>query len=280
LSRAGTNGSGAGHQIVVVTSRKDLPADLPGVVTANEFLTGGARWAKPRATVVNLCRSLRYLSKGYYVSLLGSARDQRVLPGVEAVREVTNRYTLLHALEQDDVPCVEETDEALARKRTPGEEARVLVALGHAADRRFQRAASALWRRWPVPLLRVTFRHEAKTWKVLDVEPASIAALKDDERALLVEELRAGRAAGPLSRRKVQDKRASIVILYDEEDVFGPSTRSSSASPRRRACTCAGWASARSRGWATTTRSSCALSRASTSRPSAGPPAPRRWACP
>ena len=125
MSRAArSNGSGAGHQIVVVTSRKDLPEGLDGVVTANEFLTGGARWAKPRATVVNLCRSLHYLSKGYYVSLLASARDQRALPGVETLREVTNRHTLLRHLEEDDVPCVEETDETLARKRIEHDEGR------------------------------------------------------------------------------------------------------------------------------------------------------------
>lgn len=217
-------GQGAGHQIVVVTSTKDLPGLTEGVVTANEFLTGGARWAKPRATVVNLCRSLRYLSKGYYVSLLASARDQRALPGVETLREVQNRHSLLRGLEEDDVPCVEETDEALARKRTPGEEARVLVCLGRAADPRFQRAASAIYRRWPVPVLEVTFRHAPPHWKVLDVEPGSVTSLTPEGRRLLVEELRAERPAGPLPRRKAEDKRASVAILYDEEDVFGPST--------------------------------------------------------
>lgn len=222
--RGGAAPRAALQQIVVVTSRRDLPGFDEGVVTANEFLTGGARWAKPRATVVNLCRSLRYLSKGYYVSLLASARDQRALPGVETLREVTNRHVLLRGLEEDLVPCVEEADESLARRRTPGEEVRVLVALGRAADARFQRAASAIYRRWPVPLLQVTLRLEAKVWKVLDVEPVSVNRLDDGGRALLLAELKAGRGAGPLSRRKAEDKRASIAILYDEEDVFGPST--------------------------------------------------------
>ncbi len=213
-----------GQPIVVVSRREDLPGLTEGVVTANEFLTGGARWARPRATVVNLCRSLRYLSKGYYVSLLATARDQRVLPGVETLREVQNRHSLLRGLEEDDVPCVEEADESRARRRTPGEEARVVVVLGRALDERFQRAASAIYRRWPVPVLELTLRHEGSAWKVLDVEPSSVAALDAAGLRALRDELTSGRAAGPLSRRKAEDKRASVAILYDEEDVFGPST--------------------------------------------------------
>lgn len=216
-------------QIVVVTSKADAAALSPGaageVVTANEFLTGGARWGRPRATVVNLCRSLRYLSKGYYVSLLASARDQRVLPGVETLRQLGERHTLVRQLEEADVPTWEGPAEGeRARRVAPGEQVSVLACFGTATDARFRRACAAIYRCFPVPLLRVTLRLQEKEWRVFDVEVTPLHQLAPAERAHLAQELADLRGVGPLSRRKAQDKRASIAILYEEQDIFGPST--------------------------------------------------------
>ena len=49
---------------------------------ARVFLTDPA-WTQLRgARVVNLCKSYRYQSRGYYVSLLSEARGHRALPKV------------------------------------------------------------------------------------------------------------------------------------------------------------------------------------------------------
>ncbi len=217
------------QQIVVVTNKADADALSPGaagaVVTANEFLTGGARWARPRATVVNLCRSLRYLSKGYYVSLLASAREQRVLPGVETLRQLAERHTLVRQLDEADVPSWKGPAEGeRARRVAPDEQVKVLACFGTATDARFRRACAAIYRLFPVPLLRVTLRLQEKEWRVFDVDVTPLHQLTPAERLHLAQELSDLRGVGPLSRRKAQDKRASIAILYDEPDVFGPST--------------------------------------------------------
>jgi glutathione synthase/RimK-type ligase-like ATP-grasp enzyme/gamma-glutamyl:cysteine ligase YbdK (ATP-grasp superfamily) len=190
------------------------------VVTANEFLTGGARWARPRATVVNLCRSLRYLSKGYYVSLLAAARDQRALPGVETLRQLGERAVLLRQLEEADVP----TAGAPPGAGKAAERVRVACCLGTAVDARHQRIAAAVYRIFPVPLLELRLVAAGKGWAVEDVEPLSLADLDEAGRAVLATELGDPHGVGPLSRRKARDVHASIAILYDEEDVFGPST--------------------------------------------------------
>jgi glutathione synthase/RimK-type ligase-like ATP-grasp enzyme/gamma-glutamyl:cysteine ligase YbdK (ATP-grasp superfamily) len=213
------------QQIVVVTHAADLEGLGEGVVTANEFLTGGAAWARPRATVVNLSRSLRYLSKGYYVSLLAAARDQRALPGVDTLRQVAERHAMERQLEEAGVPCFDPSpDGRRAGRPAPGEQVRVFAALGRALDPRHRRLCAAVYRTFPLPLLRATLRLQAKEWRVVDVEPTPLHLLAPEERALLLEELRAAHGAAPLSRRRALDKRASLAVLFDGEDLFGPST--------------------------------------------------------
>ena len=70
--------------MVVVQDPRDA-AGLPDemVVDADRYLEGGEELSDPRAVVVNLCRSTRYRSRGYYVSLLADARRQQVIPSVE-----------------------------------------------------------------------------------------------------------------------------------------------------------------------------------------------------
>ena len=55
---------------------------------ADAYLAGENGLADPRWSVVNLCRSWRTLSKGYYVSLLADARGQEVIPTVDAIELV------------------------------------------------------------------------------------------------------------------------------------------------------------------------------------------------
>jgi glutathione synthase/RimK-type ligase-like ATP-grasp enzyme/gamma-glutamyl:cysteine ligase YbdK (ATP-grasp superfamily) len=91
-------------------------------------------------------------------------------------------------------------------------------------DPEHQRACAAVYRLWPIPLLSVRFQKDEEGWKVVHVAPTPVNRLSPGERALLVAELEAGRAAGSLSRPKSPDKRAAIAVLYDEQDPFGPST--------------------------------------------------------
>lgn len=45
----------------------------------------------PRTRVINLCKNNKYLSNGYYCSLLAEARDQAVIPSVATLNNLRNR---------------------------------------------------------------------------------------------------------------------------------------------------------------------------------------------
>ena len=54
------------------------------------------------AKVFNLCRSYRYQSLGYYVSLLAAARGHRPLPGVTAMQDLKSHHIIRHVSDELD----------------------------------------------------------------------------------------------------------------------------------------------------------------------------------
>jgi len=249
--------------LVVVQDPRDaegLPGEL--VVEADRYLEGGGDLAEPRATVVNLCRSTRYGSRGYYVSLLADARGQQAIPSVETSEGLQEPYGRFRALQEAGVPTVDaaemrvrartlpghapapapESDEeggarpafpvplvrgedGRCRPARPGEYVDTLVHLGRCADPRFQRAALAVYREWPAPVLRLQLVHEEEEWKVTQVAAAAPHHLSPDERAELVRALadpeRVVRRGREVPRETV---RASIAVLVDPGDPFSPSS--------------------------------------------------------
>jgi len=245
--------------VIVVSSRSDLPELGAGVVTADEYLVPRAE--QPRhATVVNLCRSYRYRSKGYYVSLIADARGQRVLPAVETLEELSEPFGLFRVLREAGIPTLE-VSEMRARSRASaagqgegdgdgdqtgspsappegnggrveamksrggGRVVQALVIFGECGPLEFREAAAAAYRAWPIPLLRLTFIRGAGQWWVADAEPVSLKKLDGSERAELVARL-SGDDLGAIrgGMPPLKTKRASIAVLFEEDEPFSPST--------------------------------------------------------
>ena len=79
--------------LVIVSKAGDWPLEIPGVevVLARDYLVDPI-WVNERSVrVFNLCRSYRYQSTGYYVSLLAVARKHRPLPDLMVVLDMKSR---------------------------------------------------------------------------------------------------------------------------------------------------------------------------------------------
>ncbi|MFL5385647.1 MAG: glutamate-cysteine ligase family protein [Longimicrobiaceae bacterium] len=245
--------------LVVVQDPRDAEGLPPGlVVEADRYLEGGGDLAEPRLTVVNLCRSTRYGSRGYYVSLLADARGQQAIPSVETSEGLQEPYGRFRALQEAGVPTVDAAEMRVRARSAPGhapsaadgdgerpsfpvplvrgedgrcrparagEYVETLVHLGRCADPRFHRAALAVYREWPAPVLRLQLVHEDEEWKVTQVAAAAPHHLTPEERTQLVHALadpeRVVRRGREAPRETV---RASIAVLVDPGDPFSPSS--------------------------------------------------------
>jgi glutathione synthase/RimK-type ligase-like ATP-grasp enzyme/gamma-glutamyl:cysteine ligase YbdK (ATP-grasp superfamily) len=244
--------------VIVVSERSDLP-ELPRtrVITADRYL-GGEEDFGPGTTIVNLCRSYRYRTKGYYVSLLADARGHVALPTVETVEALAEPFAIFRVLHEAGIPTLDLADLRARRRSLPStitpvddvddrltgaplqiggggsagnragegaEAAEVLAFFGQCADSRFRAAAQAAYREWPTPVLRLQFLLEEGDWKVAQVALVPLSQLTPDERRPLLDavgdEKAIARRGSPTPR---DTTRASIAVLFDEDDPFAPSS--------------------------------------------------------
>lgn len=78
------------------------------VVSAKAYLTDSRYAAMKNARVFNLCRSYRYQSVGYYVSLLAAARDHRAIPSVTTMQDFRSQ-TIIRTLAEDIDELIQKT---------------------------------------------------------------------------------------------------------------------------------------------------------------------------
>jgi hypothetical protein len=78
------------RKIVVVNNPEDWEyntSEEVEVVLAKTYLTDTSFTEIKNARVFNLCRSYKYQSTGYYVSLLAEARGHKAIPNVTTIQD-------------------------------------------------------------------------------------------------------------------------------------------------------------------------------------------------
>ncbi len=242
----------------------DLPGmqDLMGaseVVSADQYISGEGRTLDEGLTVVNLCRSYHYLSRGYYVSLLGEARHHRIIPSLETVQAITDPFVYFRMLREAGLETIDyriarggrrllprlivpdpagrepdipqqalipasTADDAVRYERIQGTYQDVTSVLGRTTQPEFRRVASAIFRTYPVPLLRIRLYWdvEDEAWLVGQIYPIAYDALDPEHVALLIRELATDRLRRAVAR--VPDSRPfRIACLFDARDPHAPS---------------------------------------------------------
>jgi hypothetical protein len=160
--------------IVVVDNPARWKLAIAGVevVAARAYLTDPA-WAQlRRARVFNLCRSYRYQTTGYYVSLLANARRHRVLPAVSTLQDMRSAVMVRVTGEQLDGLI----QRALAPLRSDRFE--LSIYFGRNVAKRYDRLAQALFNSMAAPLLRAHFEREGGEggrWSLVRLAPIPAA---------------------------------------------------------------------------------------------------------
>lgn len=142
--------------VLVIEQANRWPLELEGVevVSARDYLTSPVYSERRPRRVFNLCRSYRYQSLGYYVSLLAEARGHRPLPDVATIQDLKSPSHVRR--------LSEEVDAILQRSLAPiaSSQFTLSVYFGRNLATRHDRLARALFGLFPAPLLRAELRRE------------------------------------------------------------------------------------------------------------------------
>jgi len=210
------------RQIIVVEHLADWKfEELEGeVVHADDYLTGKDYFKQKNIQVINLCRSYRYLSVGYYCSLLAEARGHRALPSVKTMLDLSRKsmYSL-------DTENLEQQIQKAFKKHVHGdgeERFDMDVLFGRCAIEALAGLARQIHEAFPCPLLRISFQRQGK-WRISAIKPLSLHRLGAGQRedfTAAFEQYRMRRWRAPKGRAAA---RYDIAILHDPNDPQPPS---------------------------------------------------------
>lgn len=193
------------------------------LITAEAFLALEGAAADDDAThVINLCANLDYLETGYYVSLLAQARDQRVLPSVETLNQLSRKALVDMQLASID-PLLVELDK---RGALAGETLTLRVLFGECREPELARLARRLFERLPHPLLEARFEKRQGVWRLARIRPLALAALANGEEDHFASALNRHSTKVWRTPRARRRYRFDLAILVDPEEQLPPSNKS------------------------------------------------------
>ncbi len=155
--------------LIVTNSTSDWPSQVENVmvVDARAYLTDPKYNELRNVKAFNLCRSYRYQSTGYYVSLLAEARGHRPHPSVATIQDLKTNATL---------PLVsDELDELIQACLAPikSDKFTLSVYFGRNMARRYDRLSLHLFNQFQLPMLRASFLLEKNGWQLRRVSALS-----------------------------------------------------------------------------------------------------------
>ena len=211
--------------LMVVNDLKDWPLEIPGVVVvpARAYLTEGQYFDNRAAKVFNLCRSYKYQSAGYYVSLLAAARGHHPIPSLATIQDLRTT-PVARTLSED----LEDTIQK-ALKGQEGAQFSLDVVFGRNPEPRFDNLAWNLYSLFEAPLLRVDFAFKGGEWQLRTIRALGASDLTADQHDFV---LQAASEYFSVKRRRARRKpqsRYDLAILYDPKEAMPPSNKKAMA---------------------------------------------------
>jgi len=205
--------------LIVVDNPRDWPLDIPGValVPARAYLTDPAYGEGRSVKVFNLCRSYRYQSLGYYVSLLAEARGHKPLPRVNTMEDLQSQ-NLVRLLTED-------LDELVQKSLAPikSDAFELSIYFGRNVASRYEALSHRLFSLLQAPLLRAHFERHRDQWHLRSVRAIAASDIPPPHQDFVVE----AATAYFMGRRRRTHKRPAprfdLAILHDPDNPEPPS---------------------------------------------------------
>ena len=209
--------------IILVENPTDWKSHFPNlpVVAAKDYLSKPEYSSAGRnLRVLNLCRSYRYLSVGYYCSLLAEARRHRVIPSVRTLNDLSRKS--IYSLDTEDLD--DQVQQVLGKPR-PGFTATAFeldIYFGQSPVKEMQELARQLFDAFRSPLLRVEFKLQGK-WRIATLKALHLHSLSIEQEEMFMAAL-----TTYLNRRWRQPRtrsnyRYDLAILHNPREALPPS---------------------------------------------------------
>ncbi|UXP31315.1 GNAT family N-acetyltransferase [Reichenbachiella agarivorans] len=206
------------ENIVVVDKPSDFKFDIDSIkiVSAKNYISNQEFHNIKNARIYNLCNSYSYQSIGYYVSLLASARDHRVMPSVSTIRDF-NSTQITRSVTYELGEVIQET---LSKHKET--EYNLLVYYGQTNKTGFKKLAHQLFQVFESPIIRIKFT-KADKWLIQKVSPMRVSSLTEEELQLLYRFSKDYFSRKRFHKTKSKQYKYDLAILVNPTEATPPS---------------------------------------------------------
>lgn len=206
------------HHLIVVDHPKKWTLVIPGVdiVAAKEYLSNEHYSTLRNVKVYNLCKSYRYQTSGYYVSLLASARGHKPIPNILAIQDLKSQ-TMIRITS-------DELDDLIQKSLKPiqADSFTLSIYFGKNLAKRHDKLSQKLFTQFQAPLLRGEFIKKDESWILKSLQPISSNEVPDDHKPFIIKT-----AQDFFNKRNTgkpkRETRFDLAILVNPDEEMPPS---------------------------------------------------------
>ena len=187
------------------------------IVPVKEYINNPAYHNNTDLRVFNLCTSYKYQSFGYYVSLLATARNQRVIPNAVTISD----FKLINVIRSVTAELKELIDDALKKVNVSNYELNVYF--GQSVQKGFSRLAMKLYQIIEAPLFKVSFHKDANNTFIKEVKVLSLSRLPESELPYIGEFAKRYFAKKRFNKAKLVNYKYDLAILINPKKETPPS---------------------------------------------------------
>jgi len=206
---------------IVVNNVKKWQFNIPGVevISARDYLLKSDYIRKRGIRIFNLCKTYKYQSIGYYVSLIALARGHKTFPDINTIQDLKAPHVVR--------VIAEDIDTTIQRSLSyiQSESFVLSIYFGRNVSKKYDWLCSQIYKLFQAPLLRVYFSYKPDKWKIQSIQLLSTKEIPDEHHDYVIQ------FATEYFSRKVHGlKRKSpapydLAILHNNSEQTPPSDR-------------------------------------------------------
>ncbi|MBB6610207.1 RimK family protein [Pontibacter sp. Tf4] len=208
------------RKIVVVDYPKDWETKIDDVevVDAQAYLTDATYTDIRNARIFNLCRSYKYQSAGYYVSLLAEARGHKPIPSVTTMQDLKSP-TIVRAITVEINDLIQKSLASLRSKSFT-----LSIYFGQNVAAKYDKLCKQLHDLFQAPLLKAQFVFKDE-WVLQSISPIPVNEIPDHHLRYVVKFAKAYFARHRFSGARITRKTYDLAILVDPNEKEPPSDK-------------------------------------------------------
>lgn len=206
------------NNIIVINqpSKWTFPDVNATVISVKEYINNPIYQNNTDLRIFNLCSSYAYQRFGYYISLLASARGQRVIPSTDTISDF-KILKVVHSVAYD-------IDEIIQAALTKVSVSQITLAIyfGQTAYKGMGQLANKLYQMFEAPLFQVSFAKHEK-WIIKDIQVLTLNKIPEQEVTLTLDFAKRYFNKKRFNKTKLVNYKYDIAVLVNPNEKTPPS---------------------------------------------------------